>query len=86
MTAAATAVDSTWPHYDQYDFDPLTGYLEELRHPFKFEPQPRNIRSDEVEIECPGFWASMLGRMTLAGDERWIIGQDSDNKIVLFRF
>ncbi|KAB5536386.1 hypothetical protein GE09DRAFT_325808 [Coniochaeta sp. 2T2.1] len=84
-----------WPDYDpvsfpryynRYDFDPLTGYLEELRHPFKFEPEPRNIREDEVEVRCPGFWENMMGRMTLAGDERWLVGQDAENRITLLRF
>ncbi|KAH8910794.1 hypothetical protein BR93DRAFT_292600 [Coniochaeta sp. PMI_546] len=72
--------------YDENDFDPLTGYLDELRHPLKFKPEPRNIRSNEVEVGCPGFWENMMGRMTLAGDERWLIGQDSENHITLVRF
>lgn len=64
----------------------LTGDLEQPRHPFRLEPEPRNIRSDEVEVEYPGFWENMMGRMTLAGDERWLIGQDSENRITLVRF
>ncbi|OIW35252.1 hypothetical protein CONLIGDRAFT_676178 [Coniochaeta ligniaria NRRL 30616] len=45
-----------------------------------------SIRSDEVDVKFPGFWKNMMGRMTLAGDERWLIGQDSENKITLVRF
>jgi hypothetical protein len=60
------------------DVDSLADHLDESR--------PGNIRSDEVEIESPGFWENMMGRMTLGGDERWLIGQDSDNNITLAKF
>lgn len=53
-----------------------------------FQPLPKsgNIREDEVEIECPGFVENMLDWMTLAGDERWLISQDSENRVMLVRF
>lgn len=53
-----------------------------------FQPLPKNgnIREDEVEVECPGFADNMLGRSTLAGDERWLIGQDLEHRVMLVRF
>lgn len=47
---------------------------------------PREMPGGEVEIGVDDLWGNMMGRMTLAGDERFVIGQDGGCNVTLVRF
>jgi hypothetical protein len=74
-------------------FDEEAGVKFSARHCFMLETISINVKP-KVKMTVPGFeislmddlWSQLLGKGKICGDERWLIGENLNQEVVILRF